>query len=137
MHHENLLVPTMVFSTIGTSPIAESKMRENAQTITKLLLQIQLSGGSDELLRTVLQDYELAMRLFTGSYSGSGKTTIAHLVGTASILHEVHAPTAVVAAGLLHSAYMTGDFGDGYSRITRTKRERLKSAVGSAVEEYV
>jgi len=112
-------------------------MKENAQTITKLLREIQLGGGNDELLRTVLRAYELAMRLFTGSYSGSGKTTIAHLVGTASILHELHAPTAVVAAGLLHSAYMTGDFGDGDFRITRTKREKVKSAIGSSVEEYM
>src|ERR1700732_2399818 len=105
------------------------KMKENAQTINRLLIEVQLGGGTDEMLLSVLQAYELAMRLFTGSYSGSGKTTIAHLVGTASILHDLHAPTAVVAAGLLHSAYMTGDFGDGDFRITRAKRDRVSSAI--------
>jgi (p)ppGpp synthase/HD superfamily hydrolase len=112
-------------------------MKGNAQTIIQLLRQVQLDGGTEEMLRSIFQAYELAMRLFTGSYSGSGKTTIAHLVGTASFLYELHAPTAVIAAGLLHSAYLTGDFGDGDVRITQTKRDRVKSEVGSAVEEYL
>jgi len=112
-------------------------MNANAQTINKLLIEIQSSGGSDALLKSVLRAYELAMRLFTGSYSGSGKTTIAHLVGTASVLSELRAPRAVVTAGLLHSAYLTGDFGDGDARVTKTKRERVRCATGDLAEEYV
>src|ERR1700683_546845 len=113
------------------------KIEAIAQTVIQLFIQLQKSAYTDDQLVTVRRAYELAMRLFTGSYSGSGKTTISHLVGTASILEKLSAPVPIVVAGLLHSAYMTGDFGTGKAAITDAKRERIKSAVGAEAEEYV
>lgn len=116
---------------------AGGKLDGIAQTVIQLFIQLQRSGYTDEQLLSVRRAYELAMRLFTGSYSGSGKTTVSHLIGTASILEKLSAPVPMVIAGLLHSAYMTGDFGEAAATITSGKRERVTSAVGSNVEEYL
>jgi len=43
-------------------------------------------GYDEQEIAAVKNSYELAMTLFTGRFRGSGKTFIAHLVGTASIL---------------------------------------------------
>jgi (p)ppGpp synthase/HD superfamily hydrolase len=81
--------------------------------------------------------YELALRLFTGLYRGSGKPFLAHLVGTASILASVRARGPVVAAGLLHAAYTQGEFGNGWGGVAPEKRRRLQEAVGPEAEELV
>ena len=47
------------------------------------------------------------------------------------------APSNVVAAGLLHAAYATGDFGDGVPGISTGKREPVRAIVGEVVEEYL
>jgi YD repeat-containing protein len=43
----------------------------------------------------------------------------------------------VVAAGLLHNVYNSGDFGDGRSQRSQARRKRIRRAVGSEVETYV
>jgi (p)ppGpp synthase/HD superfamily hydrolase len=77
------------------------------------------------------------MCLFAGRFRPSGKTFIAHLVGTASILSSLRVPIEVVAAGLLHAAYIYGDFGDEDRGISEAKREQLRGVVGRRIEEYV
>lgn len=62
------------------------------------------SGYSNTNLGCIFKPYQLAMRLFTVYFRGDGKTFIAHLVGTASILSFVGASVEVVAAGLLHAS---------------------------------
>jgi (p)ppGpp synthase/HD superfamily hydrolase len=94
-------------------------------------------GYSTAEILPIVTSYETAMRLFTGLFRGSGKTFIAHLVGTSSILVELHAPSNVVAAGLLHAAYWSGDFADGKKGITNSRREWVRSRVGTEIEEYV
>ncbi len=73
----------------------------------------------------------------TGQFRASGKTFIAHLVGTASILGSLHAPSPIVAAALLHAAYSAGDFGDDRLGASDAKRDQVRSALGEEVENYV
>src|SRR5207237_1392965 len=58
-------------------------------------------------------------------------------VGTASILASIRQTPKVVTAGLLHAAYVFGDFGDGTSGITEARRARVRRAVGTDVEELI
>ena len=60
-----------------------------AQTNIQLLNQMYDLGYDEQEIAAVGKSYELAMILFTGRFRGSGKTFIAHLVGTASILVSV------------------------------------------------
>ncbi len=88
-------------------------MHSYAQTNIQLFNQLRQDGYSDADLILVRNAYELAMVLFTGRFQPSGKSFIAHVVGTASILAWLRLPAPVVAAGLLHNVYENGDFGDG------------------------
>ena len=113
-------------------------MRENfAQTNLQLYAQLRRAGASERDLALVRAGYDLAMHLSPASFRGSGKPLLAHLVGTASILASIGQPPRVVTAGLLHAAYVFGDFGDAHSGITESRRERLRRAVGREVEELV
>jgi hypothetical protein len=60
-----------------------------------------------------------------------------HLVGTASILASLRAPVEIVCAGLIHAAYLHGDFGSIRKGVSTTKRVQLREAVGDQIEEYV
>src|SRR5262249_39327090 len=64
----------------------------------------------------------------------SGKPFLAHLVGTASVLVSWRAPVDVAVGGLLHAAYMAGDFGPS---TFAAKRHRMIARVGYDVEQYV
>src|SRR5215469_10044102 len=74
-----------------------------AQTNIQLYNQLAELGYTAEDARRVHRAYGLAMQLFTGSYRGSGRPFLSHLVGTASVLASVRAPIEVVTAGLLHT----------------------------------
>jgi (p)ppGpp synthase/HD superfamily hydrolase len=112
-------------------------MHPYAQTNIQLLNQLHRSGYGAADLNTVVSAYELAIVLMTGSFRASGKTFIAHLVGTASILGSLQVPSPLVAAGLLHAVYSAGDFGDERPGISDARRERVRSVAGEQVEEYV
>jgi (p)ppGpp synthase/HD superfamily hydrolase len=112
-------------------------MHSFAQTNIQLLNQLCDDGYSTAEILPIVTSYETAMRLFTGLFRASGKTFIAHLVGTASILGRLRASSSVVAAGLLHAAYSSGDFADGRKGITNSRRDWLRSRVGTEIEEYV
>lgn len=111
-------------------------MHTFAQTNIQLLNQLYRDGYAEGELGLVRTAYELAMRLFTGRFRASGKTFIAHLVGTASILGSLRVTSNLVAAGLIHAVYQTGDFGDGVQGISNAKREQVRALVGEEVEEY-
>ena len=66
--------------------------------------------GMEEERELVRRTYEFAMLLFTGLFLPSGKGFIDHLVGTASNLASLHTRIEIVAAGLIHAAYLHGDF---------------------------
>lgn len=111
-------------------------MHSYAQTNIQLYNQLRDDGYTDDDLDSVRKAYELAVLLLTCRYQHSGKTTIAHFVGTASILSSLHVPAKLVAAGLLHNVYKIGDFGDGRKGITNSRREQVIRTVGVEVEEY-
>ena len=108
-----------------------------AQTSIQLFDQLRRDGYSPNHIDEVFKAHELTMRLFAGSYRRSGKTFIAHLVGTASILSSLHVTPKLITAGLLHATYTHGDFGNGVKGISSWKREKLKKAAGQEVEELV
>lgn len=112
-------------------------MHSYAQTNIQLFNQLQREGYSNTDISCIVNAYKLAMNLFTGCFRPSGKTFIAHVVGTASILSSLHVPAKVVAASLIHAAYANNDFGNGERGITDAKRKQIRSAVGEEVEEYV
>ncbi len=108
-----------------------------AQTNLQLFHQLRNSGYNETDLICIHHGYQLAHRVFTGFFRGSGKPFICHLVGTASILAFVNAPIEIVAAGLLHAVYQFGDFGDGGRGISPKKQNKVKEAVGETSETYV
>jgi (p)ppGpp synthase/HD superfamily hydrolase len=108
-----------------------------AQTNLQLynqLLRLNYSHGNLGDLRAT---YELARELFSGLFRPSGKTFIAHVIGTASILADCLVDIEVVKAGLMHAAYAGGDFGDGQKGVSGFKREQLIKTTGSRTEEIV
>jgi (p)ppGpp synthase/HD superfamily hydrolase len=112
-------------------------MHNYAQTNVQLLNQLRSEGYSKNEREHALTTYELAMRLFTGLFLPSGKPFIDHLVGTASILASLRVPIEIVSAGLIHAAYLHGDFGDATDGITDAKRRRIREEVGAEIEDYV
>ena len=108
-----------------------------AQTNLQLYGQMLRAGRPELELRLVRDAYELAVRLFAGHFRGNGKPFLAHLVGVASILAEHGHPIESVTAGLLHSVYSFGEFGDGTRGLSSRKRQEVRQTVGTAVEELV
>ena len=108
-----------------------------AQTNIQLYNQLSELGYSAADLERIHRGYALAMQLFTGSFRGSGRPFLAHLVGTASVLASLRAPIAVVTAGLLHSAYSHGEFGNYWRGMAGAKRRRVRAAVGEEAEDLV
>ena len=108
-----------------------------AQTNLQLYTQLRRLGAGEPDLALARAGYDLSMHLSPASFRGSGKPLLAHLVGTASILASMRQSARIVTAGLLHAAYVFGDFGDGASGITEARRERVRRAVGQDVEDLV
>lgn len=112
-------------------------MHSYAQTNIQLFNQLTQSRYSTSDCESISDAYRLVIELFTGGFRASGKTFIAHLVGTASILCKLQVSMQLVTAGLLHAAYASGDFGDGKLGISDAKRKKIRAVVGSEVEEYI
>lgn len=112
-------------------------MYSYAQTNIQLFNQLRLGGYSNADMSLVRDAYESAMVLFTGRFQPSGKSFMAHVVGTASILASLRLPAEVVAAGLLHNVYEQGDFGNGRSGVSITKRQEIRRLLNPEIEEYV
>lgn len=108
-----------------------------AQTNLQLFNQLREAGYAEADLAGVAAAYELAMSLFSGQFRSSGKTFLAHLVGTASVLASCGEPPTVVTAGLLHAAYASGEWGDGGARVTDERRSRVRAAIGDEAERLV
>ncbi len=108
-----------------------------AQTNLQLYNQMRSAGYGDADLAMVRKAYDLATRLFTAKFRGSGKPLLSHLVGTASVLCALGAPAKLLAAAVLHAAYIFGEFGDGRPGMTAERRALLREAVGVEVEDAV
>ena len=108
-----------------------------AQTNIQLYRQLAELGYPSTDVSRVHRGHGLAMKLFTGLFRGSGRPILAHLVGTASVLASVRAPIEEVTAGLLHSAYSHGEFGNYWRGPDQAKRAQVVAAVGPEVEALV
>lgn len=107
-----------------------------AQTTVQLFAQLRREGYSLADQHRILASYDLATELFSGYFTATGRTQIAHVVGTASIVCALHVPAAVVAGALIHNVYETGDFGDGRRGVSAARRRQIRDAVGADIEAY-
>lgn len=108
-----------------------------AQTNIELYVQLRDTGIAAWDLERIHRTYLLAAELMSGQYRPSGKSFVAHLVGTASILARHEAPMMIVAAGLGHAVYRHGDFGTGRPSATQAKRSEVRSLLGTEVERWI
>jgi (p)ppGpp synthase/HD superfamily hydrolase len=112
-------------------------MQPYAQTNIQLVNQLRHNGYSRADLKLVGDAYELAAELFAGRLLPSDRIFLAHVVRTASILTTLRVPAGVVAAGLLHNVYVTGDFGNASADVSAANRDEVRQVLGSEAEEYV
>lgn len=112
-------------------------MADYAQTNVQLYEQMRRAGASADDVAAVARAYALAAQLFSAQFRGSGRPFLAHLVGTASILAAHGAARDVIAAGLLHAAYESGDFGAALPGPRAASRRTVRAAVGEPVEALV
>ena len=111
---------------------------EIAQTNIQLYNQLMATGHwSDADLTTLRKGYDLSRQLFASAYRPSHKPFISHLVGTASVLASWSERPVVVAAGLLHSVYLYGNFGDREKGATNRRRQYVVEQVGEDIESLV
>lgn len=108
-----------------------------AQTSIQLFNQLQHDGYQAAGLSLIADAYFLATRLFAARVEPSGRCYMSHVVGTASILSASAAPAELVAAGLMHNVYCTGDFGDYRKNVSESRRRRIRDAIGDGTEQYV
>jgi len=108
-----------------------------AQTNIQLFNQLRRGGYAGSELSLLCDAYALAAHLYSGYFIGSGRTQIAHVIGTASILGALHCPIEMVAAGLIHNVYDNGDFGDGRRGAHDARRRQIRQVVGAKIEDYV
>ncbi len=109
-------------------------MFEIAQTHLQLYEQMLREHYAEPEIARVRDAYALAMRLVSGQYRPSGKPFVCHLVGTASVLVRTRASADLVVAGLLHAAYLFGDFGSGVAGEGPGKRKLVREVAGAGAE---
>lgn len=107
------------------------------QTNVQLYNQLQREGYSKDDRQRIFEAYEFGMLIFSGLILPSGKPFIDHLVGTASVLVSLRVPIELAAAGLIHAAYLHGDFGAFRAGATKRNRKQVRRAVGEETEAYV
>jgi (p)ppGpp synthase/HD superfamily hydrolase len=108
-----------------------------AQTNLQLYRQLTAEGYAAAEIGMVAGAHEVALRLFPGTYRGSGKPFLSHLVGTASVLASLRARTPVLVTGLLHAVYTHGEFGNGWRGMSEPKRAEIRRAVGGEIEDLI
>src|ERR1700752_4513223 len=104
-------------------------MESRAQTIGQLFVQLHEAGASGAEMARVRDAYLLAMQLYSGLFSGSGKTTLAHEIGCGSLAHRFGGTIDQVVAGMIHGAYIVGDWGKYRTRKTGRKRVELRAGI--------
>lgn len=81
-------------------------MESPAQSNTQLFRQIVEHGCSAEELGLMRDAYGLAMQIYSGLFTGSGKPTLTHEVGSASLALRYGGSFELAAAALMHGAYI-------------------------------
>jgi (p)ppGpp synthase/HD superfamily hydrolase len=113
-------------------------MNPYAQTNIQLFEQLLELGHSQSDLQRLRSSYELSSQLVSAQFRANGKPEITHLTGVASILAKHRAGLPVILAGLLHNAYISGDFGSFWpDRMTPRKRRILRGVIGDEAERLV
>ena len=113
-------------------------MKTLAQTNIQLFKQLEAAGYSCREIERAASAYQLASRLFSAQYRGSGKPFVSHLIGTASALALDANTVEELCAGLLHAAYEAGTFPfDTYREITARKRAYVACCIGEDAEQLV
>lgn len=107
-----------------------------AHTHIQLINQLSEAGYSTQDLHLIFNAYQYCIELCDG-FQPCGKPFITHLIRTASILVELKQGISLIAAGLLHSVYEFGDFGDGSRSLELWKRNKVEQRVGEDVENYI
>jgi (p)ppGpp synthase/HD superfamily hydrolase len=107
-----------------------------AHTHIQLINQLSEAGYSTQDLHLIFTAYQYCIELCDG-FQPCGKPFITHLIRTASILVELKQGISIIAAGLLHSIYEFGDFGDGSRSLELWKRKKVRQRVGEEVENYI
>lgn len=118
-------------------PAVRAARHPFAQTILQLVGQMQTTDYQSWEIETVREAYAAAAILFAGSYRDSGKTFIAHLVGTASVLAACGAPATMIVAGMLHAAYAEGRFQHHAEHDLAAQRRWLTGRIGWRAEALV
>lgn len=108
-----------------------------AQTSIQLYHQLKKQKYSTADIILINRTYEIATEFFAGCYRPSGKTFMAHVVGTASILISLNISATIISASLIHSIYQEGDFGNYKQGFSFAKRKKIKSLLGEEIETYV
>lgn len=112
-------------------------MQSPAQNHLEFFEQAQQSGFSEDQLRRLRNAYLFAMRLYASRYTGGGKPTIVHEIGTASLALRYGCSFDTVLASLVHGAYWVGDWGRYRRGATRATRAQLREVVGDRPERIV
>lgn len=108
----------------------------NAQTTVQLFEQLRHQEYTDVQLQRVRSACTAALELFAGCMHTCGKPYIAHCTGAAGAMAALGAPADLVVAGLLHGAYMWGDFG-AWRIVLPLKRQDVRRRFGARVERYI
>ncbi len=109
-----------------------------AQTNLQLFRQLDAGPYTDDVSDAVREAYGLAVSGFSGQYRASGKTFIAHLVGTTSVLATQGERKDMLLAGLLHAVYSNADLGFHQGRRqSARKRQFVRERIGAGAEELI
>lgn len=114
-----------------------SKTAGVAQTNIQLYNQMAAEGYPNEEIARVRLAYKLAMKIFSGQFRANEKPQLAHLTGVASILASLGCKGPVVAAGMLHTAYSHGDWGNGGRGRTEIKAGEIAEVLGRDTEAVI
>lgn len=106
-----------------------------ARTAAQLFRQLRAQDRPLAELELVRRAYDFGTPLHSARFEVDGTPFHVHGLGVASVTGQLGAPAHVVAAGVLHNVYTTGDWGDGRGRGPRpARRDRIRAGVDPAVE---
>jgi hypothetical protein len=105
-----------------------------ARTVAHLLQQLRGQGRDLAEQELVRRAYYFGTPLHSARFEVDGTPFHVHGLGVASIASQVGAPVAVLGAGVLHNAFVTGDWADGRGvGVHPSRLERLRAGVGAEV----
>lgn len=107
------------------------------QTNLQLYRVLLARDASEADLAAARRAYDLARELFSHSYRPNHKPFVSHLIGVAGALAQWGEPIETVVAGLLHSAYLYADFGDGARGVTESRRRLVRAVAGERAESLI